>query len=391
MADNGLNNAGATRIMVITDGLYAYYVDMVANTTVTRITDSNFTDVISQPERVVFNDGYFLVMDKNSQNVQISPQYWNGTDSWSATNYFVVQATPDDNRAMVALNDLIWIFGSDSYEIYVDTGATVPYERVPGAENTIGTIAPDSVVSNGKNVFWLGSNASGQGSIFMNEGYSPRQISHTALEEDIESYGAIHNAEAYCYKYNGHSFYQITFPAAANGDGKTYAYDIGTGQWHRKSYLENGFEKRHRTTRSEAFVEKVMVQDWENGTVYYYDNDTYTDNGDTIRRVRISPTMQQDNKRWKYPAFELICKVGTGLATGTTDPQVMLQISNDGGHTFGTELWTPLGVSGAYEERVRWKRLGQSRNRVWKVVITDPVDCEILNADAPGVKPHGRH
>ena len=384
-ADNGLNSGGATRILMITDGQFAYYVDMVANNAVTKITDTDFTDVIDQPERVMFNDGYFLAIDKNSQNMQMSPQYWNGTDSWDATAVAVIQASPDNLVASVILQDMVWLFGTDSYEIYIDTGATVPYEAMPGAANTVGTIAPDSVATNGKNVFWVGSNAQGQNKILMNEGYNYRPISTAPIEEDITTYTAVNNAVGYCYTYRGHDTYQLTFPSG----NKTWCYDISSGQWYRKTFLNNGNEDRHRTIRGEAFVEKVMVQDWEDGIVYYYDDATFTDNGSNIRRVRVSPSMPNDNKRYFYPRFELVCQTGVGLATGTTDPQVMLRVSNDGGRTFGKELKQDLGASGRYKDRVIWNRLGESRNRVWKVVITDPVDCTLMSAQADGI--HGGH
>ena len=50
------------------------------------------------------------------------------------------------------------------------------------------------------------------------------------------------------------------------------------------------------------------------------------------------------------------------------------------------EHWASIGVQGAYKNRVIWRRLGQSRDRIYEVVVTDPINAVItaanLKADA---------
>ncbi len=58
------------------------------------------------------------------------------------------------------------------------------------------------------------------------------------------------------------------------------------------------------------------------------------------------------------------------LSTGGA-AQAVLQFSDDGGHTWGNEKMAPLGAQGAYKTRARWTRLGQSRDRVPRIVISD--------------------
>jgi len=57
-----------------------------------------------------------------------------------------------------------------------------------------------------------------------------------------------------------------------------------------------------------------------------------------------------------------------------------LQISNDGGYSFGNELWASMGKKGERRTRVQWHRLGRSRDRVFKIIISDPVKVVIINA-----------
>jgi hypothetical protein len=74
-------------------------------------------------------------------------------------------------------------------------------------------------------------------------------------------------------------------------------------------------------------------------------------------------------------------QTGVGLASGQgSDPKAMLQWSDDGGHTWSNEQWASIGKIGERLARVRWRRLGRSRDRVFKVTITDPVRVVILGA-----------
>jgi hypothetical protein len=61
-------------------------------------------------------------------------------------------------------------------------------------------------------------------------------------------------------------------------------------------------------------------------------------------------------------------------------PSIMLQYSDDGGHTWSNELWVSAGDEGAYKWRAIWRRLGKSRDRVWRVVVTDAVPWRFLDA-----------
>jgi hypothetical protein len=74
---------------------------------------------------------------------------------------------------------------------------------------------------------------------------------------------------------------------------------------------------------------------------------------------------------------------GTGLVTGQgSNPQIMLQVSRDGGFTYGNEMWTSFGRMGEYNKRAEWRRLGVSRNFVFKFRITDPVKVILIAAAA---------
>jgi hypothetical protein len=69
------------------------------------------------------------------------------------------------------------------------------------------------------------------------------------------------------------------------------------------------------------------------------------------------------------------------LATLGANPQAMLRWSNDGGSTWSNEHWTSIGVQGAYKNRAIWRRLGMARDRIFEVVVTDPIKAVIVAAN----------
>lgn len=63
------------------------------------------------------------------------------------------------------------------------------------------------------------------------------------------------------------------------------------------------------------------------------------------------------------------------------NPQVGLSYSDDGGKTFCPERFTPMGTIGARFARAIWRRLGMSRDRVFRVTCSDPVKFNLLGAE----------
>ena len=63
------------------------------------------------------------------------------------------------------------------------------------------------------------------------------------------------------------------------------------------------------------------------------------------------------------------------------NPRAMLRWSNDGGSTWSKEYWQDIGQQGKYTHRAIWRRLGWSRDRIFEVVVTDPIKAVIVSAN----------
>jgi hypothetical protein len=137
-----------------------------------------------------------------------------------------------------------------------------------------------------------------------------------------------------------------------------------------------------------AFNNKVVVGDFENGNIYSFDLDDFSDNGSIqkwLRSWRALPTGQNNLRRTTQHMMQLDCESGVGINLGQgDDPQVMLRWSDDGGHTWSNEHWSSMGKIGQYYKRVIWRRLGMTvklRDRVYEASGTDPVKIAIMGAE----------
>jgi hypothetical protein len=101
----------------------------------------------------------------------------------------------------------------------------------------------------------------------------------------------------------------------------------------------------------------------------------------TMRRLRRAPHLSNDGNRITFDKFQLDLETGLGIATGQgEDPQIMLRWSDDGGQTWSSEHWVSAGPQGSYKTRAIWRKLGQARDRVFEVTMTDPIPWRLLNA-----------
>jgi hypothetical protein len=67
-------------------------------------------------------------------------------------------------------------------------------------------------------------------------------------------------------------------------------------------------------------------------------------------------------------------------STIQTQPFIILDWSDDGGHTFGIPHYALTGLPGAYATRVIWRRLGSSRDRVFRVRYLTSGKVAFINA-----------
>ena len=355
-----------------------------------------------------------------------------GTQQWgasgllspisSSTSYAFKDAAPDKLVALVADHREVYLMGEVSSEVWTDVGAIpFPFQRIPGTSTQHGIAAPQSLYRLGNSFAYVSRNNRGQAQIMQMNGYIPTRISTHAVENTLVNQ-TVSDAVAYTYQLEGHEVYVVTFPSIG-ANGLTWCYDATTQMWHKWLYWDGNQYTRHLSNCSALFQGMVLVGDYANGKIYELDPQNYTDDGQTIRRLRRTPHLTTDLQRQYFDELQIQFQPGTGttglftqgittsspntlvispsqsfviqsfqiytIGTGnsftanqtTTSPQAMVRWSNDGGSTWSREYWVTIGQLGRYKNRAIWRRLGWARDRVFEVVFTDPVNSVIVSAN----------
>ena len=319
-------------------------------------------------------DNYFVYNRPNTQQFgstsplsPISP----------ALSFSSKDGAPDNLVSIIVDHRELYLLGEVSSEVWVDSGLfPFAFQRIPGTSTQHGIAAKFSVARIGNSFAYVSKNIRGQAQIMMMNGYTPTRISTHAVENTLVNQ-YIADARAWTYQLEGHEVYVVSFPTL----DLTWAFDISTGMWHKWLWVDsqNVFH-RHRGNCHASFQGLNLVGDHTNGQIYMLDPNNYTDSGDEIRRIRRAPHLISDYQRQYFAELQIHFQPGVGLPDGSA-PQAMLRWSDDGGSTYSNEHWTTIGVQGAYKNRAIWRRLGQSRDRIFEVVVTDPINAVITAAN----------
>ena len=367
MSDNG-------RQLVIVDGANGYILTLATNV-FARITSGGWRGA----DTVCYIDGYFIFDQPDSGIYYITSLYDGFTID--SLDFASAEGNPDNLVAVAAVHKQLWLLGTASIEVAYNAGTPdFPFQQIQGAFIEYGCAAAQSVATTANTIFWLGKDRQGSGIVFMAEGYQPRRISTFAVEYAIQQYGTLSDAVGYTYQEDGHYFYALNFPSAST----TWVYDIGIGEWHERAYfnLVSGEYERHRGQCHTYCFNKHLVGDYVNGKVYEQSLSIYDDAGNPKRWLRACAHLSDDLQYIFYNKFQLDMQVGVGLESGNiqdTDPQVMLQWSDDGGHAWSNEYWSGAGQIGEYKKRVIWRRLGRSRDRIFRVAGMSATKIFLIN------------
>lgn len=369
-ADDGAGLVGisdnGTQVIVVT-GQHGY----IWNTST-----STFSEIggdFPGADTVTFLDSYFIINRPGTGQFWISGQY-DGT-VWDGLSFATAEANPDNLVAVAADRGGLALFGSISTELWYNNGSTdFPFSRIEGAPSEMGLAARWSLAR--CQGLWVGLFRNRQSALTIGrlDGYQISSISTPDLDYLINRYHDPLDAVAFAFTAAGHDFYQITFRT----DAVTWLYDATTGAW---SQLQSAGDTRHLAERAASFGSSCVVSDYQSGSLYYLDADTYTEDGAAVPREIVgSHLFARDTlNRTRIRRLRLDMESGVGTE-GEAAPAVMLQISRDGGHTWGNELWTASGKIGEYLKRAEWRRLGQARDWLFKIRITDPMKVAILGA-----------
>jgi len=360
ISDNG------TQIMIV-DGPNGYIYD-TGTSTFAQITDPDFPGA----DTVTFLNQYFIVQKPNSGRFYVSAPL-DGLTGWTSLDFATAESNPDNLIRVMADNGQILLFGSETTEFWSDSGALdFPFARVGAAAIEWGLAARWSLCKFMDSLIFLRKNRLGAVQVCTLSGYNAVPVSNPEMDYIFSQYEGVSNATGFAYMVSGHPFYQINFPSA----NESWVFDGLSREWHRAESSGG----RHRGEIQINFLDSSYVTDYENGKLYRFEDGVYSDDGQSIARELVS-RHQSTGEYTFLSKLWIEMEGGVGLVTGQgSQPQLMLQYSKDGGHTWSEEVWRDIGAIGQFKCRSLFLRLGRGRDWVFRLRVTDPVKTVFIGA-----------
>ena len=365
----------------IADGYHTYNYNIGSNT-FAQVTTGSLPANVTQ---IAAMDGYFIFLTPNSQQVWISDN--NDGTSITATHFFNSNSSYDLVVNAQVCNGLLYFFNQYTTSIWSDTGQiTIAFSPVQGGVHNIGCAAQYTPMTILDSVYFLAQDARGILGIAMLSGMNMTVLQNRAFAERVNNFDNYTDAYSWTDTINGHTIYNITFPTAHTYRGETWSYDTTTQVFfQRTTYnLSAAFYPdydRHIANCSFQLGGITIVGDFQSGKLFHLDPNTYTDNGNPIERIIVSPNFVLNNSFFRIYKLDVDLEKGIGLATGQgSDPIINLQFSRDKGNTWSNLLARHATPMGDYRSRVRWCALGGGRAFTVKLTMSDPVKWIIASS-----------
>lgn len=349
-------------VVVNTPNMYSW-----DGTTFAQVTDADFTAVGAND--VEFLDNYLTFTIPGTGQ-------WGAFDLGSSTSYDALffataESSPDILVGHKVDHAQAVLAGKTSMEIWENTGASgFPFERSINGRLEIGCLNGRTLAKQDNSVFWLANDYT----VRRLDGVTPIRVSQHGVESAFRNM-TISTATAYAYSQEGHLFYVLSFFEG------TFVYDATTQEWHeRQSY---GYDYWRAQAHAQIFGLE-LVGDITSNKIGFLTRDVYSEWGDTQRMSWTYQPIYADGRRAFHKRLEIMADTGVGLTTGQgSDPEMMLDYSDDGGVTFTAMPNRSLGAIGRYTDRIVWQALGSSRvGRVYRGAVSDPVKVVIRDTQA---------
>lgn len=351
MADNG------TQLFVVTTP-EAYIYESGA---VTQVTDTDFPGALWAD----FIDGYFTYVEPDSGRFGITSLY-DGT-AVDGLDFATAESSPDDIRgALIDYPDVL-LFGEESAESWYNSGdSDFPFQRSPQGVIKCGVAGKFALCKADNSVVLLDQ----KGIARRLDGYSPVRISTYAIELEFARRD-ISTCRVFSWTEYGHEMVGFIF------DDGCFVFDLSTQLWHeRESY---GAGRWNTEYVMQCYGEWLAFD--VDGKIGTLNREVYQEYTTLIVAVCTSPSVADENQWMEHSSLELLFECGVGLSTGQgSAPVVMLRWSDDGGRTWSNYKSRSLGLMGEFKHRVRFNRLGRSRDRVYEWSVSDPVKLVFMEA-----------
>jgi len=361
--------------IVVVNAPDAFYYD-TSTSTFGQITDVDFTS--RGATDVEFLDNLLLFVEPDSGRI-FGADVGTAT-SFNALNFLTAEGSPDNLVGIKADHRQLLAFGEKSTEIMeIGGGAGFPLIRAANGFIEKGCFNGQTAVKIDQSVMWVAPDYT----VRRLEGNTPIEVSQEGITQALGQV-TMASGKAFSYAQEGHEFYVLQFPEG------TFVYDAKTKEWHERQ--THGYDYWLPWSHAQ-FAGLELVGDVSSNKIGYLSPTTYAD-WSGIQRMEwtYQPVFAAGNRAF-HDRLEVIMETGVGLTTGQgSDPEIMMEASDDGGRTFESLPNNKIGRIGEYQQSVVWNQLGSSYDRVYRGAISDPVKVTLIDTqlEARGAKPFGK-
>jgi hypothetical protein len=317
-----------------------------------------------------------------------------GGFGWDALDFASCESSPDRILRVLADHGELYFFGDRSTEVWRAAGDPDNFfTRDPNGTMPIGIAAVGSAVNLVEGPAWMAANAEGDPIAVAGRGYTPTRISTYSVEQAWRGYPTVADAIGYTYTEGGHTFWVLQFPAG----NQTWVYDTKEQMWHERAWWNGVSLERHRgnchayqyvagstdgsvTTGGIPGVSAPgmyhLIGDRSSNIIYRSSVGILNDNGTAIKRVRTAPHLHDEATQIFYHRFQL----DIGDPTGSHD-QATLEWSDDSGVIWSNPIVASTSsVLPKKLRRLMWRRLGCSRDRIYRVTFPQSAPLTVVDA-----------
>ena len=370
-ADDGTN-------LIIATGTRWYQYDGTALIEFTSPTTSTGLS-LGQGNSVTFIGG-FAVYDVAGGKFYVSD--FGDPDGFQNNNFATAESVGDDLIRVLEFKERVYMFGTQSIETWTKGTGNPPLQQNLGGTMVVGLGDVHSVAKSVNFVYFRAND----GLVYRFSSNQPVNVTSGFMAQKFRDYN-LGNAVAYTYNLDGVYYYVISFPT----DNKTWFFSEKSGEL---SPGVNDWAQLSTGTDQDRFIGEMyvrafgrdLVEKKNNGDILELDFNTFTDDGETILRIRETPPIHggllgQEGGRLEMSWLEVVMKKGVGTQSGTgVDPRLYFQGTFDGSDSYSNESEVEIGRLGDSTIKVKWYHAQSFYEAAFRTIGYDPVLYSIHSA-----------
>jgi hypothetical protein len=344
----------------------ASYIWDTGTSTLTEITTANFlgpfnTNLYKDNYLIFFKDDLFQVSNLGNGLV------------YTATDFGSSEVDPDDIVTGIVNKNQLFVFSRRYTAVFQNIGgSSFPFRIIPGSVIDYGIAGKFLVTDLADTFIWVGHGVNEMPSVYIfNNSTTPTRVSTPAIDEALASYTEEELELSYFFNFS----IEGSFIAVLSLPRQTFFYDLTASQllgfpvWGQR---KSPFDQIWNTQGIVKVFGKILVANRNNGLIGELDFLTHKEYGDNFDYSFTIGPFERLNNRVNGVEIELDMVTGVGNSDDS-DPVIYMSYS-DNNYQFRGLRKRPLGGSGEYAKRVRFRRQGSfATNRVLKFNSSSPV------------------